>query len=64
MIKGYMLAYISPVYGLKMSQINADFEPNVRLVRSELGRLGECSEDIDEIIDGGNWEIKEIKLDK
>lgn len=61
MIRRFMLAYISPEYGLQVEQIKAGSEPSVQLVRSELGKFGERSEDIDEIIENGNWEIKEIK---
>lgn len=60
-MKKYMIAYISPTYGLLMAQIELDNYPAWHDVERVLIQNGESRPDIVEIRQNGNWEVKEIK---
>lgn len=64
MMKKFMLAYISPEYGLLMTQVEgADYQNHLTWAQIELAlkKEGESDKDISEIYDNGNYVVKEIR---
>lgn len=65
-MKHFMIAYISPTYGLLMTQLDVPQHNNHvitwREVQQALLKEGETLESTTEIYNNTNWEIKEIKL--
>lgn len=65
MIKKYMVAYISPKYGLLMTQVEVETDGDYFLGFNDLCQAllaeGETMESIREITRNCDWGVKEIK---
>lgn len=63
-MKKFMLAYISPEYGLLMTQVEgADYQNYLTWaqIESALKKEGESDKDISKIYNNENYTVKEIK---
>lgn len=64
-MKKFMVAYISPEYGLQMTQTEAEvdwvYEFGFKELKQVLLAEGETKHDIQEIYEENNWIVKEIK---
>lgn len=66
-MKRYMIAYVSPKYGVLMTELEVEGIITELLVQEALLAENETPEDVENIIKYGDWQVKEIKpepLDK